>query len=233
MKKNTPGWFHYEKLIDHALTLVPQGNILELGCFLGRSTRYIYEKIEDRNYTLTSIDPFSEIICTYTYVKDNIDYSTPEPTLKDPGGYLVYENGLFNEQIFRNPLTCLDGDYSLVDFNKSFHENFLAINSDLSPQIFSLLKGPFKQFAPDLKPHHYDLLLVDSSHSFKETLATIKSALPLLAPGGVIAGDDYNWIGTRMALECFFESSRVEVLKCDRQFCQDPENAHGFWLVRT
>lgn len=56
-----------------------------------------------------------------------------------------------------------------------------------------------------------DLVLLDAGHSYEDVSADIAAWLPKVRPGGVIAGDDYNWSGVRQAIEEAF-AGRIEVL---------------------
>lgn len=56
-----------------------------------------------------------------------------------------------------------------------------------------------------------DLVLLDAGHTFEDVSADIAAWSPKLKPGGVMAGDDYNWTGVRQAIEQSF-AGRIEVL---------------------
>ena len=44
------GWFNYEKIFDRAVNSANQkSNFLEIGCFLGKSTKYLCDKIKSSN----------------------------------------------------------------------------------------------------------------------------------------------------------------------------------------
>jgi predicted O-methyltransferase YrrM len=45
---------------------------------------------------------------------------------------------------------------------------------------------------------------LDASHDYDDVLADLRAWWPLIAPGGVLFGDDYGtWEGVRLAVECF------------------------------
>ncbi len=56
-----------------------------------------------------------------------------------------------------------------------------------------------------------DLVLLDAGHTYEDVSADIAAWLPKIKPGGVIAGDDYNWTGVRQAIEEAF-AGKIEVL---------------------
>ena len=46
-----------------------------------------------------------------------------------------------------------------------------------------------------------DFVFIDASHEYLDVVNDIKAWLPKITPGGVLAGDDYNWVGVRQAVD--------------------------------
>jgi predicted O-methyltransferase YrrM len=50
-----------------------------------------------------------------------------------------------------------------------------------------------------------DLLYIDSDHAYNSVWDDLSNWTPLLAPDGVVCGDDYNYVSVKQAVESFFE----------------------------
>ena len=63
--KNIQGWFDFEDLYSHIVQTLPNGSkMLEIGCFLGRSTSFLLSEIRDakKDIKVTVVDNFSAFI---------------------------------------------------------------------------------------------------------------------------------------------------------------------------
>ena len=47
----------------------------------------------------------------------------------------------------------------------------------------------------------FDLIFIDAAHDYKSVRMDIKAWRPLVKPGGILAGHDFNWEGVRNAVE--------------------------------
>lgn len=73
------------------------------------------------------------------------------------------------------------------------------------------IRAPSVGAAAQFEDGTVDLVLLDGGHTYEDVAADIKAWLPKIKPGGVLAGDDYNWTGVRRAIEEAF-AGRIEVL---------------------
>jgi hypothetical protein len=56
-----------------------------------------------------------------------------------------------------------------------------------------------------------DLIYLDGSHDYEDVACDIAAYRPLLTPGGVLFGDDYDtWVDVRQAVEGCGDAFRVE-----------------------
>ena len=147
-------------------------------------------------------------------------------------GPVVDEREMFNRLILEDTKSGIEGDISLIDFELNFYQNFLKINSNLSSKVFQVMKGDFNKIYSSLNPRSYSLIIVDTSHGFNETLLTIKNAINLLAPGGIIAGDDYNWVEINMAVNFLFDTHKISSIRCNSEYCKELREPHSFWMVK-
>lgn len=53
--------------------------------------------------------------------------------------------------------------------------------------------------------YRFDLIYIDGSHDTQDVFHDLESYLPLLAPGGVIFGDDYDMPSVRAAVDAFMQ----------------------------
>jgi len=74
-----------------------------------------------------------------------------------------------------------------------------------------------------------DIIFIDSAHEEDETLLEIRSFYEVLAPGGIIFGDDYGWTGVRNDVQRF-AASKPEI---DFQIRPAKEGVrHDIWVMR-
>lgn len=102
------------------------------------------------------------------------------------------------ENMFKNSaseITCVDmwlpwGEYGqLKDYN---YELVFDANTAGVSQI-TKRKGPSKEVLPSLVGRLYHGCYIDGSHDEEDVLEDAQLVLPLVAPGGVIIFDDYEW----------------------------------------
>merc|ERR1711862_11454 len=56
-----------------------------------------------------------------------------------------------------------------------------------------------------------DLIYLDSSHEIDETYMELVQFWDILAPGGIMMGDDYNWPGVTADVNKFCKDRNLEV----------------------
>jgi len=72
-----------------------------------------------------------------------------------------------------------------TDVFKRFLENTNKFNGRVKP-----IKGSSQDICPLLEKAKYDFIFIDGDHRYSSTVKDIKSTLPLLKPGGILAGHD-------------------------------------------
>lgn len=133
------GWFNYEKIFDRAVNFANQkSNFLEIGCFLGKSTKYLCDKIKssNKNIDLYVIDLFvaQEIEC------QNIDFLKSGTDTLD----------IFKKNLSGYDINITKGDSNVV-FNK-FKDNFFDFIFIDGNHEYEYVKSDLKNFYPKLKP---------------------------------------------------------------------------------
>ena len=90
------------------------------------------------------------------------------------------------------------------------------------------------QAANDIPPHSLDFVYIDAQHSYEAVRSDIADWYPLIRPGGIIGGHDYNdgefaqgTHGVRSAVDGFFREHRLPVA---HTYADVPCNS---WLVRV
>lgn len=73
------------------------------------------------------------------------------------------------------------------------------------------LRAPSVEAASQFEDGTVDLVLLDAGHTYEDVSADIAAWRPKIKPGGVMAGDDYNWTGVRRAIEEAF-AGHIDVL---------------------
>lgn len=152
-------------------------NILEVGSFLGLSTRWILESSTQWDAKVTSIDP-------------NIRHRI----FDDPSSYLRK----LNKDFYPANLDIINGFFgSYGDYVYHCYENFEPkINRDRVDEILSRI--PTIDGTLDRK---YDFIFIDGSHTYKNVIQNFEIALELLNTEGIIAFHDvFTWKGVRKAL---------------------------------
>lgn len=138
------GWFNYEKIFDRAVNSANQkSNFLEIGCFLGKSTKYLCDKIKSSNkeIDLYVIDLFvaQEIECRSLDLENPIDYLKEGTDILD-----IFKNNLSGYDI-----NIYKGD-SKVLFNK-FKDDFFDFIFIDGNHEYEYVKSDLSNFYPKLK----------------------------------------------------------------------------------
>ncbi len=69
-----------------------------------------------------------------------------------------------------------------------------------------------------------ELIYIDGSHDYDDVMSDLASYFPLVAPGGIMFGDDFGWPGVARAVVAFFQSIHRTVRIVDNNFWViDPE----------
>lgn len=85
---------------------------------------------------------------------------------------------------------------------------FEAVRSELADLVGSraeVWRGIGGDFEDTLKSSQaqFDFIWVDGDHQFEAVISDLELGLSLLKPGGILAGDDYNWPEVKQAVATF------------------------------
>merc|ERR1719316_1091378 len=75
-----------------------------------------------------------------------------------------------------------------------------------------------------------DIIFLDSAHEQDETLMEILMFYEVLAPGGILLGDDYGWAGVKHDVDLFVEKYRDEWMFSFEELSEGRGNA--YWKIR-
>lgn len=91
------------------------------------------------------------------------------------------------------------------------YEQFLSNTQDLSN--IEALRMPSLEAAKLLADKKFDMIFIDASHEYVAVKQDIEAWKPLCAPGGLLAGHDYDWDGVKKAVdECLPAVGRAKAL---------------------
>lgn len=133
-------------------------DILELGCYRGRSTRAL---LDNSQSCLWCVDSWSGV---------------------DDSG-------------IQGRITITEDDY------RQFLENI----ADEEERV-TVMRMFTREAFPILPVETFNLIFIDADHDYEAVKFDIKHSLPLLKPGGILCGHDYNdrWPGVAKAVHEFF-----------------------------
>lgn len=163
-ENNIPGWMtNLDLHVIHTLAkyVPPNGSILEIGCFLGRSTTAIYQG-KHSSVTLEVIDPFIPIT-EWAGFKTTPDFQT----LQCKG-----DESLFNVAV------------RFAEKRGWFEAFKLCVGSNLINSTL-ICKGLSKDH---VKSKDYDMVFIDGSHQYEDVVADI---MKYSTDTNLILGDDF------------------------------------------
>jgi hypothetical protein len=99
-----------------------------------------------------------------------------------------------------------DPDVAAGTLYDTFLRNIADVRDYIEPMRMSSLDAA-AQFADT----SCALVLIDASHEYEDVKADIRAWWPKVAPGGTLAGDDYDWPGVQRAVGEIF-GGRVDVV---------------------
>ena len=135
-------------LLQNVLTDEVEGELVEIGCWEGRSTVALAQRLLGTDRTLHAVD----------WWLGNLDEGDAHPSVTAPRTRNVYETFLQNIAPYRHvSVFRQEGGEFLRTFDR-----FIAF------------------------------IHLDAGHTYAATKALIDAAIPMLAPGAIICGDDYQ-----------------------------------------
>merc|ERR1719193_918279 len=107
-----------------------------------------------------------------------------------------------------------------------------SINRTISPSHILPVHATSIVGARWLKELNYapEIIFIDSAHEIDETLMELKNFWEVLAPGGMMFGDDFSWTGVKHDVTKFVEShpeSLFQILNAGKDGRQ-----HPLWLLQ-
>lgn len=158
-----PGWFNFSDIYDEAIEKsVPNGHLVEIGTFLGKSLCYLMEKanISNKNLSISCVDLFK---ITPDYGDGEMPWGENARAWEKNNG----ENALF-EHFKKNIAKCPGND------------------------ILSIIRQNSWEASQNFKDGSLDFIFIDASHSYENVKKDIESWFPKLKTGSIIAGHDYE-----------------------------------------
>jgi hypothetical protein len=184
--QDIPGWFDFQDIYDQAVSEAQPGDtLIEVGCYLGKSTAYMGQKIKESGKRLTfyAIDSWDE--ATYGnwagYLQSTSDKPSPMPS---------------------EDLTAHRHLYA------AFKYAMLAcgVMSAAGPTPVHPFRDTSLHAAEVFRNNRMSFIFIDANHSYEAVLADIKAWKPLVKPGGLLAGHDLcsQWPGVEKAVREVF-----------------------------
>lgn len=76
-----------------------------------------------------------------------------------------------------------------------------------------------------------DFVMIDGSHQYEDVCADIHAWGPKIKPGGVLAGDDWNWPGVARAVQDNFEPHEYTVIDSGKKI-KSGTRTTKYWVVQ-
>lgn len=152
--------------------------ILEIGAFLGFSTRLLLEGSKEWNAKVTSIDP---------NIRHRI-FDNPSEIVKE-----------FNKNFYPNNLEIINAFFGSYDdfIYKSYENHFPIRDRTLVDELIRNI-----DIIDDTWKRKFDLIFIDADHSYKSVINQFNIAIKLLNKNGIIIFHDaITWDGVKHALQ--------------------------------
>jgi Methyltransferase domain len=92
--------------------------------------------------------------------------------------------------------------------NNSLYEHFIdnmkPVAGYYNPRRMTSLEA-----AETYQDESLDFVLIDAGHEYQSVRADILAWLPKIRPGGILAGDDYPWLGVQQAVDELFPNTPI------------------------
>ena len=207
-KTNIPGWMTDADLsvLYKLASLVPDnGSILEVGCFLGRSTSALYAG-KKKSVSLTVVDTFQ------THTGYDTDYDIFKERISEVGNVYVDAFGDPNLYKIASELASKEGSW-LNGFR-------YCVGEEIYNSIF-VNKTKFDDF--NTSNASYNLAFIDASHTKEDAFNDISRFIK--NSNTLVVGDDFNHKQTGVV------SAVVEIRRANRHLLIVPEDSKIWMLV--
>lgn len=164
-------------IVSSILSKYKPKTILEIGAFLGFSTRLLLEGSKEWNAKVTSIDP---------NIRHRI-FDNPSEIVKE-----------FNRNFYPNNLEIINaffGNYDDIIY-KRYENHFPTRDRTFVDELIRNI-----DIIDDTWQRKFDLIFIDADHSYKSVINQFNIAIKLLNKNGIILFHDaITWYGVKKAL---------------------------------
>lgn len=193
---DVPGWINdaawiYEDIVK---SLPDNAHIVEIGTYLGQSATRMAELLKQYNRSdvkFDSIDIF--YLQHYSIVlRDDFDENTMTGVPPQFKKYVqdLQNLGIIILDICKHPLHQL----GLIDY-----VNYICIDSHYAHKLYD--------------DESLDFVWLDANHEYPYVFHELNTMWKKIKPNGILAGDDYNDIGVKTAVDNFLKENEVTEFK--------------------
>ena len=107
---------------------------------------------------------------------------------------------------------------------------YLTVNTWLTSKYqsrFNLIREASLNAVKTIEFESVDIVFLDGDHRFEVVSEEIERYWPLVNKGGILAGDDYEWPGVKMAVENFSKAESVPIF-----FLSNENRGYATWFVQ-
>lgn len=111
---------------------------------------------------------------------------------------------------FVRDVSELFNDHAQAAMDRLYH----AVNSTLSDKFkhqFKLIRNNSLDALEDFENESFDVIFIDGDHRYESVAEELRSYWPILARGGILAGDDYDWPDVARAVEEFASVNSLNI----------------------
>jgi predicted O-methyltransferase YrrM len=103
-----------------------------------------------------------------------------------------------------------DLKHKVARMKRPLYERFLE---NIAPvqHVITPIRLPSTDAAKLYEDATLDFVMIDGSHQYEDVVSDIKAWRPKMKPGGLLAGDDWNWPGVKGAVQECFSNGEYEV----------------------
>lgn len=118
-------------------------------------------------------------------------------------------------------------DDSPEELVAAFKSNMADLGTD---EYINMMHMTSLEAAKKFEDESLDFVLIDGSHQYEDVLNDIKAWLPKVKPGGVLAGDDYNWTKVERAVKEVFDVGGMRIIPKKNTDCMKDQYSGGTWI---
>jgi SAM-dependent methyltransferase len=168
--RDIPGWFDFQDIYEQAVAEAKQfgSHFVEVGVLFGKSAAFMAEKIREsgKQIQFSAVDSFA-------WTGDGVVRET------DRAAGCLESRELLDELKALPPSLVVRTFAALVAAESLPNVNLVPVSGVMFAQCCKMERS-------------LDFVFIDASHTYDDTLALLLSFLPLVKPGGVLAGHDHG-----------------------------------------